>query len=98
MKNHKLINGQLLQMNKKFSHLKQAQKEKIAEWLYEAYRRYCVVNSRTPNKEGDAEIIRDVLQKLTEQSIWLPESEIWSYYQSKKNHLRERLEKAAMNT
>ena len=33
-KNHKMIDGKLLQTDKKYSHLKLKQKEKIAEWMY----------------------------------------------------------------
>lgn len=94
MKNHEAVNGQILQTNKKFSHLKQVQKEKIAEWMYEAYRQHRVVTDRTPNKEGDAEIINVVMQKISEQRIWISEGEIWNYYQSKKNHLCKRFDNA----
>ena len=38
MKKHKWVNGQLLQTNKKYSHLKLKQKEKIYQWMYESYR------------------------------------------------------------
>lgn len=34
MSEHKMVNGQLLQMNKNFDQLKQKQKEKIIEWMY----------------------------------------------------------------
>ncbi|MBZ3766251.1 hypothetical protein K9P71_28535 [Bacillus cereus] len=38
MKNHiKNSKGQLLQTNKKWSHLKQKQRETISNWLREAY-------------------------------------------------------------
>ncbi len=36
-KNHKIINGRLLQINKPFSQLKQ--KQKIQQWLYQKYAR-----------------------------------------------------------
>lgn len=36
MKNHQIVNGKLLQMNKTFDQLKEHQRVKIAEWLYEA--------------------------------------------------------------
>ena len=32
-KNHKMVEGKLLQMDKKFSALKESQKTKIAEWF-----------------------------------------------------------------
>ena len=40
IKTHKKIDGQLLQMNKKFTNLKMKQKDKITGWVYEEYRKY----------------------------------------------------------
>ena len=37
-KTHKKIDGQLLQMNKKFSNLKMKQKDKITGWVFEKYK------------------------------------------------------------
>ena len=37
-KNHKMVDGRLLQMDKRFSQLKQAQQVKINDWFYESYR------------------------------------------------------------
>ena len=37
---HKKIDGQLLQMNKKFSNLKMKQKDKIIGWVFEEYKKY----------------------------------------------------------
>ena len=34
-KNHKIVNGKLLQTDKRFSQLKMKQKEKIYNWMYE---------------------------------------------------------------
>ena len=39
-KTHKKIDGQLLQMNKKFSNLKMKQKDMITGWVYEEYKKY----------------------------------------------------------
>lgn len=50
-KNHKMVNGRLLQTDKKFSALKEKQKMKIAEWIYEAYRKYYVESGKIPNKK-----------------------------------------------
>ncbi len=36
MSKHKMVNGQLLQMNKSYSQLKNKQKEKISNWMNEA--------------------------------------------------------------
>ena len=40
MSKHKMVNGQLLQMNKPYSQLKNKQKEKISNWMYEAYKKH----------------------------------------------------------
>ena len=37
-KNHQVVNCRLLQTDKPFSQLKQTQKEKTNEWLYQEYR------------------------------------------------------------
>ncbi len=39
MRNHEWVNGKLLQTNKKYSHLKLKQKEKIYQWMYDSYRK-----------------------------------------------------------
>lgn len=44
-KNHKMIDGRLLQTNKKYSQLKIKQKEKIAEWMFQATRDYYMKNA-----------------------------------------------------
>ena len=39
-KNHKIIDDRLLQMDKKYSGLKNKQKDVIAKWLFEETRAY----------------------------------------------------------
>ena len=39
---HKVVDGQLLQMNKSFNDLKMKQKEKIIGWIYEEYKKICI--------------------------------------------------------
>lgn len=39
-KNHKMTDGKLLQTDKKYVQLKLKQKEKIAEWMFQATRDY----------------------------------------------------------
>ncbi|WP_255345657.1 hypothetical protein [Butyrivibrio sp. AE3006] len=38
MSKHKMVDGKLLQMNKRYKDLKNRQKDKIAGWMYEACR------------------------------------------------------------
>ena len=93
MKNHIMVDGQLLQKDKKFSDLKNAQKDRIAQWLYEEYRRVFADDGGKIGREAEEWLICAVMHKIAEQNIWIPESEIWDYYRRKKNHLRKRLDK-----
>ena len=44
MSKHKMVDGRLLQMNKSFGQLKQKQREKIAEWMYQAYKKQVIAD------------------------------------------------------
>lgn len=89
---HKKIDGQLLQMNKKFSNLKMKQKDKITGWVYEEYKKYVTENEKTPDSVADEHIIEVVLDKIHEAQIWITADEIYSYYHSKKPRLQRRLD------
>ena len=39
MSKHMMVDGQLIQMDKSYSQLKQKQKDRIVGWMYEAFRR-----------------------------------------------------------
>ena len=45
-KNHKMMDGRLLQTDKKYSQLKMKQKEKIAEWMFQVTRDYYMKKSK----------------------------------------------------
>ena len=89
MKNHLMVNGKLLQTNKKFSHLKNSQKEKINGWLYEEYEKLWKENGRTPGKPQKETIINNVYARIEEAEIWLPLDELYSYYESHINKFRK---------
>ena len=93
MKNHQIVNGKLLQTNKKFSHLKEHQKEQISLWLYEAYRSSSLANGQSSAVENDADIIAAVMEKITDAGIWIPEGEVVAYYRSRKPHFQKRITK-----
>lgn len=92
-KNHKLVDGKLLRADKEFEHLKQSQKDKINEWLYQESRKLWTEdnNQSFPNK--DEAIMAAVMEKILEADIWIPENEVFKYFQGKKNHYRKRMEK-----
>ncbi len=97
-KNHKMVDGRLLQMNKRFSALKESQKEKIAQWFYEVYHKFYVESGKLPGKREDESILEYVFQKIEEAQIWIPDGEIYAYYRRKKGKLQKRLEKAIICT
>lgn len=72
MKNHVKVDGKLLQTNKKWSHLKQQQREWVAQITKEEYDRYIVKYKNQPNKSGKAEIIDTVYDKINAKEIWIP--------------------------
>ena len=84
MKNHQIVNGKLLQMNKTFDHLKERQRVQISEWLYEAYKGIRTERNRVPNREDDVQIIEAVMQKISDAEIWIPGHEVEMSYKSKK--------------
>ena len=92
-KNHALVNGRLLQTDKKFSALKEKQKAKIAEWLYSSYRQSYLDCGRLPGKQEDEEIVGCVLDKIEAAQIWILAGEIFGYYRRRKKKLENRLRK-----
>ena len=85
MSKHKMINGKLLQMNKTYKDLKNRQKDKIAGWMYEAYKKQ--VNEGLSNDEAFAL----VMDKINEAQIWVPEYEVDQKYNSMKSRFKNRL-------
>ena len=63
---HKKIDGQLLQLNKKFSDLKMKQKDKITGWVYEEYRKYVTEYDKVPDLLADEQIVEVVIDKINE--------------------------------
>ena len=63
-KNHKMIDGRLLQTNKKYSQLKIKQKEKIAEWMFQATRDYYMKKCTFPNDKHLEEVVDTVYEKI----------------------------------
>ena len=72
-------------MDKSFGQLKQKQKEKISEWMYQAYRK------QTSEKLSDEEALQLVFDRIEEAKIWIPDYEILNRYRAKKNQFRKRL-------
>ena len=61
-KNHKLIDGKLLQMDKRYSQLKMKQQEKISDWYYQAYRRAYYKSGKLPDARQEDDILFDLMR------------------------------------
>ena len=85
MSKHRMVDGRLLQMNKSYGQLKQKQKEKISEWMYQAYRK------QTEDSLSDEEALQFVFDRIEEAKIWIPDYEIVNHYRAKKSQFRKRL-------
>lgn len=85
MSKHRMVDGRLLQMNKRYGQLKQKQKTKISGWMYEAYRKQVAENL------SDEEVLQLVFDRIEDAKIWIPEHEIVNHYRAKKSQFRKRL-------
>ena len=94
MKNHILAEGKLLQTNKKFSHLKDSQKEKINGWLYEEYSSLWKECGKEPGQSQKETIVDNVYTKIKEAEIWLPLDELYAYYEAHINKFKKDTKKA----
>jgi hypothetical protein len=77
-KNHVMVNGTLLQTNKKWSHLKQKQRDCIYEITRSEHKKYVEEKNRLPIKAGKRELITAVEARVDERGIWIPSAELES--------------------
>ena len=77
-KNHVRVNGTLLQTNKKWSHLKQKQRDWIYETTRAEHKKYVDEHSQLPMKAGKKKLIAIIEAKIDERGIWLPSYELES--------------------
>ena len=93
-KNHKMIDGRLLQTNKKYSQLKMKQKEKIAEWMFQATRDYYMKKCTFPSDKHLEEVVDSVYEKIEDAEIWIPYGEVFKHYKSKRSDINKRVRKS----
>lgn len=77
-KNHVRVNGTLLQTNKKWSHLKQKQRDWIYEIIRLEHKKFVEENNMLPMKTIKKKLIAVVESKIDERGIWLPSYELES--------------------
>lgn len=85
MSKHKMVDGKLLQVNKRYKDLKNRQKDKIAGWMYETYKKQ--MSEGLSNDEAFAL----VMDKINEAQIWVPEYEVEQKYNSMKKRFKDRM-------
>ena len=88
--NHEWVDGRLLQTDKRFSQLKQTQRERINGWLYWEYRTVFEQLGVAPDARYNARILDAVYIKIQEAQIWVPFGEVARYFYSRKNVFRKR--------
>jgi dihydrofolate reductase len=91
MKNHRNVNGKLLQMNKKYSQLKHSQKEFISLELYTQCKAYVMEKGVFPNNEHNCDIVDKVMEKIEEKQIWIPYDEVYKHFISKTTKYRNKM-------
>ena len=91
MKNHEWVDGKLLQTNKKYSQLKLKQKEKIYQWMYEAYRDKYREFGKYPDRKDIDDILEPVMERIDEAEIWIPYGEVRKHFKGCMTQLRKRL-------
>ena len=91
MKNHEWVDGKLLQSNKKYSHLKLKQKEKINQWMYDSYRKVYKEKGAYPDDKEDERILFCVMEQIEKAEIRISYREVCKQYRSVRENLRKRL-------
>ena len=76
MKNHIRVDGKLLQTNKKWSQLKESQKNWIYKIAGEEYEKYMSEHMALPQSAKKDIIINAVYSKIEEREIWIPYGEV----------------------
>lgn len=76
MKNHINVDGKLLQINKKWTGLKQRQRTWIHEVTTEEWTAYVQRVGQLPMKKHKEEVINAVHTRVVERDIWIPYYEL----------------------
>ena len=92
--NHKMIDEKLLQTDKKYSQLKLKQKEKIAEWMFQATRDYYTKKYTFPNDKHLEEVVDTVYEKIEAAEIWISYGEVFKHYKSKRSDINKRVRRS----
>ena len=90
-KQWRLKPNQMINLNKRFSDLKEKQKARIAEWLYIETYRFYKEHDHMPNRSEKQAVLDTVYAMIEEAGIWIPYKEVEIYYRSKISWYRSRV-------
>ena len=94
MKNHVIVDSRFHQTNKKWSSLKESQKQKIMNWLREETAAYYEIHLQYPMGRYSEDVVYNVYDKIQAAGIWIPYGEVYQHYTAKKQHIINSLEKS----
>lgn len=94
MKNHVIVDNRILQTNKKWSSLKESQKQKIMNWFREETAVYYQIHLQYPMGRYSEDVVDNVYDKIRTAEIWIPYDEVYQHYTAKKQHIINSLEKS----
>lgn len=92
-KNHKMVDGRLLQTDKKYSNLKMKQKENINIWIVKEIRDFYKNYGVMPRKESDFQMVLDKLYgRIEAANIWIPYGEIHKKFMGSRMHRIDKIQ------
>ncbi len=81
-----------LKPNKKYKELRQKQKAKISDYMYQETNRFLEENQRIPVTDEECEtVVHRVYTRITGLGFWIPYEEVYQQYRKKRLHYAERI-------
>ena len=83
--------------NKKYKELKQKQKARIADFMYQETKKFFDEHGEMPATSEDCDaVVKRVYSRVTGLGFWIPYEEVLQAYLKKREHYIERLETAGL--
>ena len=88
---HSLAYKMQAQPNKTYKDLRQKQKARIAEWMFQAVCAYYKEHGEMPGEEASKQITNKIYDKIKSLAIWVPYDEVHRAFLSKLSHYETRI-------
>lgn len=82
--------------NKKYKELKQKQKARISDFMYQETARFLQEQKQPPNEEEIVRIAERVYRRVQGLGFWIPYEEVLREYQKKCPHILQRLQESGL--